>query len=74
VTGVLVAPREPAALAAALRPLLADPARRSFFGAAGRDRAESRYQWQRIAAGCAQVYERCAERTGVPAVMGRAAR
>lgn len=38
VTGLLVPPRDPAALAAALESLLADPARRCRMGAAGRER------------------------------------
>ena len=59
VTGVLVPPRRPAPLAAAMKALLADPVKRSFLGAAGRDRAESRYPWDRIAADTARVYEQC---------------
>jgi glycosyltransferase involved in cell wall biosynthesis len=37
-TGFLVAPRDPAALAAGLRPLLADPVLRGRMGSAGRER------------------------------------
>lgn len=62
VTGVHVPPRRPAALAAAMKALLADQVKCSFLGAAGRDRAESRYPWDRIAADTARVYEQCADR------------
>jgi glycosyltransferase involved in cell wall biosynthesis len=62
VTGVLVPPRRPTALAGALKALLADSVRCSFLGAAGRDRAESRYPWDRIAADTARVYEQCLDR------------
>jgi D-inositol-3-phosphate glycosyltransferase len=49
VTGLLVPPRRPDALAHALRCLLADPACRRRMGAAGRRRAEQRYGWDRVA-------------------------
>jgi glycosyltransferase involved in cell wall biosynthesis len=62
VTGVLVPPRRRAALTAALKALLADPIKRSFLGAAGRDRVESRYPWSVIAAQTARVYESCLDR------------
>jgi glycosyltransferase involved in cell wall biosynthesis len=74
VTGVLVPPREPGALGAAMRTLLADPDRRSFLGGAGRDRAVSRYPWHRIAEECTRVYEECVERAGALAVSWRAVR
>ena len=74
VTGMLVPPRAPAALATALRSRLADPVRRSFRGGAGRARAESRDPWQRIAEECAREYRRCADRTGTGVVAGSAAR
>ncbi|MFH5821532.1 glycosyltransferase [Georgenia sp. AZ-5] len=57
VTGVLVPPRDPAALAAALAPLLADPARRHRYGAAARRRALTRYGWDRVAASTEAAYE-----------------
>ena len=55
-TGVHVPPREPAALAAALNVLLADPDRRSAYGAAGVRRAADHYSWDRVAAATLQTY------------------
>jgi glycosyltransferase involved in cell wall biosynthesis len=72
VTGVLVPPRRPAALRAAMAALLADPVRRSFLGEAGRDRAEMRYSWQRIAEESALVYERCLDLVRAPLATGSA--
>jgi D-inositol-3-phosphate glycosyltransferase len=57
VTGVHVPPRDPAALAAALRELLADGARRRALGAAGRRRARRLYDFDRIAASTREVYD-----------------
>jgi glycosyltransferase involved in cell wall biosynthesis len=81
VTGVLVPPRRPRTLAAALNGLLTDPVKRSFLGAAGRDRAESRYPWSRIAQDTLRVYEQCVEqaaarsdRAGGPMLATRSAR
>jgi glycosyltransferase involved in cell wall biosynthesis len=45
----LVAPGDPAALAAALRGLLADPARRARLAAGARAAADGRYSWDAIA-------------------------
>jgi glycosyltransferase involved in cell wall biosynthesis len=56
VTGVHVPPRDPAALAVALRALLDDPARRAELGAAGARRARQRYGFDRIASATADVY------------------
>jgi glycosyltransferase involved in cell wall biosynthesis len=44
-TGVLVPPRDPAALRAALERLLGDPDLRRRLGAAGRERARERFSW-----------------------------
>jgi glycosyltransferase involved in cell wall biosynthesis len=64
-TGVHVPPRQPAALATALRKLLADPTAREGFGIAASDRARSRYSWDRIGRETLGVYQRVqAERTG----------
>ena len=59
-TGLLVPSRDPGALARALGGLLADPARRAAFGAAGVQRARQRYSWQRVAAQTEAVYQRLA--------------
>ncbi|MDQ2909398.1 MAG: glycosyltransferase [Candidatus Eremiobacteraeota bacterium] len=55
-TGLHVAPREPRAIAAALRELLADATLRARLGAAGRRRAQHRFTWDRIAAETSNVY------------------
>jgi len=56
VTGELVPPRRPDVLAAVLRELLADPARRQAYGRAGRVRAVSTYQWRQVVAATDEVY------------------
>ncbi|MFC6091041.1 glycosyltransferase [Saccharothrix lopnurensis] len=56
VTGVLVPPGEPNALARVLRPLLVDDARRDAYGTAAADRVEARYRTDRIAAEITRVY------------------
>ncbi|HEX3752919.1 MAG TPA: glycosyltransferase [Streptosporangiaceae bacterium] len=63
-TGWLVPPRDPAALAVALRALLADSAQRAAMGAAGRDRVEQWYAWPRVAAQTEAVYQRLHEGAG----------
>jgi glycosyltransferase involved in cell wall biosynthesis len=55
-TGVLVPPRDPAALGEALAALLADDERRAAYGAAGVIRARARYRWSRVAADTDAVY------------------
>jgi D-inositol-3-phosphate glycosyltransferase len=55
-TGLLVPPRDPGALASALRSLLDDPDRREAYGAAGTARARERYGWDTVAAGTLEVY------------------
>jgi glycosyltransferase involved in cell wall biosynthesis len=64
VTGVHVPPREPRALAAALRALLADPARRAELGAAGAARARRRYGFDRIARSTRDIYVGLIRRQG----------
>ncbi|MFC6093453.1 glycosyltransferase [Saccharothrix lopnurensis] len=65
VTGVLVPPRDPLALARALGPLLFDRARREAYGLAGLDRVAARYTWERIAENTERVYERVAAGSAV---------
>lgn len=56
ITGVLVPPQRPTALARAIQRLLADPVRQSAFGIAGADRARARYGWNRIATETVAAY------------------
>jgi glycosyltransferase involved in cell wall biosynthesis len=56
VTGLHVPPRDPVALAEALRTLLADRPLRAQLGANGLRRARSRYSWDRVARGTLDVY------------------
>lgn len=53
--GLLVPPRDPAALAEALAALLADPARRARMGASG-VRTAARFGWDRVAADLERIY------------------
>jgi type III pantothenate kinase len=57
VPGIHVPPRDPDRLAASLRDLLDDDERRAAMGAAGVRRARQLYDWDRIAASTAEVYE-----------------
>jgi glycosyltransferase involved in cell wall biosynthesis len=52
----LVAPGDPAALGAALRALLADPARQAEMGRRGAAAAQRRFGWRVIAARMEEVY------------------
>jgi D-inositol-3-phosphate glycosyltransferase len=56
VTGLLVPPRRPDRIAAALRELLADPERCAEMGRAAGDRAHARYGWGRVAGSILRVY------------------
>ena len=47
-TGIVVPPRDPAALRSALERLLADPDLRHKLGSAGRDRARTHFSWERV--------------------------
>ncbi|WP_407940207.1 glycosyltransferase [Nakamurella leprariae] len=55
-TGLLVPPRDPAALAAAVRELAADPDRRAAMGRAARERAVRQYSWASVARATEAVY------------------
>jgi glycosyltransferase involved in cell wall biosynthesis len=55
-TGLVVPPRDPAALGAAIGELLADPARRERLGEAGRRRVAERFTVERMLEGTAEVY------------------
>lgn len=57
VTGLLVTPGDPAALAAAIRALVDDRARARAMGAAGRARAEAHYSSHAYIAGVHRVYD-----------------
>ena len=56
-TGVHVPPRRPQGVADVLRDLLPDEVRRRSYGAAGQDRARTRYSWTRVAGTTLQTYE-----------------
>lgn len=56
-TGVVVPPGNPRRLAESTRRLLGDPLRLEGYGLAGRERAEFRHNWSRIATEISQVYE-----------------
>ncbi len=64
VTGLHVPPRNPARLAKAVRLLLADPARRSTMGAAGRARVVEQYQWSSVACRTLEAYEIALDASG----------
>lgn len=63
VTGLLVEPKDPAALAVALGRLLADPQLRSRLGIAARARARARFGADRVNALLLEEYDRCAGRS-----------
>jgi glycosyltransferase involved in cell wall biosynthesis len=73
-TGLHVPPKDPAAIAAALAVLLADPALRRALGGAGEARARTRYSWARVAAETERAYLQTlaatAETQGFAAVEG----
>lgn len=75
VTGLLVPPRDAGALAAALRDLLDDPARRRRFGASARRRAVELYGWDCVARETLRAYRSLAgDGAGARAAEGRAVR
>ncbi len=66
VTGILVPARDPGALAAALGPLLDDPARREALGGAGRERVRARFSLEATARRYLEAYDRFAGRVSDP--------
>ena len=64
VTGILVSPRDPGALAAAVGSLLGDPDRRLSFGRAGVRRVRRLYGFDSIAAATQDVYQQVIARHG----------
>jgi glycosyltransferase involved in cell wall biosynthesis len=64
-TGVLVPPEDPAALSTAVERLLADQGLRARLGAAGRARAEERFDLESWGRAHIRLYERELERAGV---------
>lgn len=65
VTGSLVAPHDPMAVAASVRALLRDPVSRRRMGRAGAARARA-YEWRAVAASTLSVYEHVAASSAVP--------
>lgn len=70
VTGELVPPRNPGALAVVLRRLLADHRRRFAYATASADRARQCYSWQRTAGQLAEVYSSLAAPRTAAEVVG----
>ena len=69
-TGLLVPPKDPVALAAALRDLLSDPMKRARFGAAGREMAEAEFDERAVIRTTLGVYATLLRRAGIAPVPG----
>ncbi len=67
VTGLLVPPQDPRALAGALRELLADPARRQEMGQAGRRWVWERFHWEKVAERVLEAYRQVLQPISRPA-------
>jgi len=63
-TGIVVPPRDPAALRSALQRLLADPGLRRSLGAAGRERARERFSWDAVTDATLAAYAEAAGTMG----------
>jgi glycosyltransferase involved in cell wall biosynthesis len=55
-SGILVPPRDPGALAAAIQKILADPEERIRMGQMGRRRVEELFTWEKVAERTVSVY------------------
>jgi glycosyltransferase involved in cell wall biosynthesis len=73
-TGLLVAPDDPGALAAAISRLLDDPELRARLGAAGRERVIHRFTWEVTAEGTAACYRALLAGEPLPGAPRRQAR
>ncbi|MET8509788.1 glycosyltransferase [Streptomyces sp. NPDC004787] len=71
VTGLHVPPGRPRPLAAAVRLLLADPALRARYGAAGRQRVLRRFSWASVAAATEESYRAVMAASHAPAAGAR---
>ena len=71
VTGLHVPPRDPAAVAAALRRVLDDPDLACRLGDAGAERARARYGWEPVARATAAVYREVAAPALVTSTRGQ---
>jgi glycosyltransferase involved in cell wall biosynthesis len=63
-TGIVVPPRDPAALRSALERLLADPDLRRRLGTAGRDRARTHFSWETVTDATLAAYAEAAGTMG----------
>jgi D-inositol-3-phosphate glycosyltransferase len=70
VTGRHLPARDPLTFTKIMRPLLANPMVRGAHGAAGRDRVEARYSWDRIAVDTTHAYRRAGAVPREPLVLG----